>query len=170
MHRHHVLVLGLVASLVLPAVPAQAALPARSEFFVGVEGIDEDNAERLGKTEASLVAFESSRNRRLLKGVSVFVTSRCSNGRFFTSEFAARRVPVGRNGRFEARLEADREANAFLASSVLQLGGRFGSPRRARISLQAQAIGNDGTTCHSGERRLLVLGEPYLGRPLDLAG
>jgi len=135
------------------AFPATAALPTKGTYYLS--NYDDDSANE--------VSFAVSRSGRTLKLIDLDVDEMpCTNGRStFVGElvtFPTQRLRVASDGSFSGTFAvAPGYLEVFTASEEYSLSGVFiRRGKAARVVVRSRQVGEGGTVCDSGDRRLTL--------------
>ena len=134
------------------AFPATAALPTKGAYYLS--NYDDDSRND--------VYFEVSRSGRTLKNISLDVDEMpCTNGRSaFVSESPTlpTRLRVAPDGSFSGTfVVAQTDLEVLTASEEYWLSGVFiRRGKAARVVVRSRQVGEGGTVCDSGDRRLTL--------------
>jgi len=134
------------------AFPATAALPTKAAHYLS----------NFADDSANDVYFAVSRSGRTLKLIDLNVDEMpCTNGRTaFVSESGAlrTRLRVAPDGSFSVTFVAPQEdLDVFTASQEFWLSGVFiRRGKAARVVVRSRQVGEGGTVCDSGDRRLTL--------------
>ena len=134
------------------AFPATAALPTKGAYYLS--NYDDDSVND--------VYFAVSRSGRTLKRIYLEVKGiPCTNGRrAFVSESGTlpTRLRVAPDGSFSGTFAvAQADLDVFTASHEWSLSGVFTRRgKAARVVLRSREVGEGGTVCDSGDRRLTL--------------
>ncbi len=106
--------------------------------------------------------FRVSRSGKTLTDVVLTVWMRCSNGReapgnyFGFQQERLARLPIARDGTFSGTFAVEQEwLQQFSVSEEYWLSGRFiRRGKAARLVVRSRHVGEGGTVCDSGDRRV----------------
>ncbi len=116
-----------------------------------------------GLGDRTQISFTVSRRDASLTGIEVATFSRCPNGRealaLLLGDFLAppARLRVSSAGTFSGTVVQDPELidNPFEVSEQFSVSGRFiRRGKAARVIIHTQVVGEGGTVCDSGNRRV----------------
>ena len=151
--------LGVAVAAALAVAGAPPALGASPTKGAGYE------YESFGARSAAL-SFRVSRSGRTVRDVFMLIELSCSNGRrgFATLLDVDRpwRLRVARDGTFAGTFAASEEfLDPFATSEAYSLSGAFARRGRlARLVFRARHVGEAGTVCDTGERRVTARRKP----------
>jgi hypothetical protein len=135
------------------AAPADAARPVKGADY------ESGSTDIIGVNTTS-VSFTVSRRGRTLTDIFVNVPLPCSNGRkrigLFFGQGQPAKLPVTRDGRFSGTFAlGPKWLDAFAVSDEYWLSGRFTRRgKAARLVIRGREVGEGGTVCDSGDRRV----------------
>lgn len=142
-----------VAVAIAAAAPASAARPVKGAAYeYGPTDIITDRT--------TSVSFTVSRRGRTLTDIFVNLPLPCSNGRkrlgVFFGQGQPAKLPVTRDGNFSGTFAlGPKWLDAFAVSDEYWLSGRFTRRgKAARLVIRGRAVGEGGTVCDSGDRRV----------------
>ena len=143
----------VLAAVVVPAVssPAVAASPTRGAVYA--HGSPGDN---------TAVELRVSPRGSRFADIDVALFMPCTNGRralgsflWFAGLSRPARVPIKRDGTFSQAFVDQEHFNPFAVAEEYWLSGRFiRSGKAARVVVRARHVGEAGTVCDSGDRRV----------------
>ena len=152
--RNFAVWVAVVVAAGLIGVPSTAtgALPSKGRTY-----------SRLGERVGPGVSFSVSRGGRTLREIFVdFQEVPCSNGRTVLSSYLTQdppwRLRVAPDGSFAGTFAvAQEDLESFTASEEYWLAGSFiRRGKAARVVVRARQVGEGGTVCDTGERRVTV--------------